>query len=352
MQHRSKKWEKVLVAPTTSLEAAIEVLDKGALRIVLVVDEQRRLLGTLTDGDIRRALLRHMPLSVPVNKVMCASPHVAQRAWTREHVLSVMESTQLLQLPVVDQEGIVIGLETLHDMLDTRHIDNPVFLMAGGFGTRLYPLTQDCPKPLLKVGEKAILELILESFIDAGFHRFYVSTHYLPEMIREHFGDGKRWDVSIQYVHEDEPLGTGGALGLLPHQEIDLPLLMMNGDLLTKVNYRGLIEFHEEHNSIATMCVREYEHKVPYGVITSAGHRVTGMVEKPVQRFFINAGIYVLSPELVRSVKPGTRIDMPTLLENAMGDGAEVTMFPMHEYWLDIGRMEDFQRAQEEVGGL
>lgn len=347
-----KKWEKTLVGPATSLEQAIDVLDKGALRIAIVVDEHRRLLGTLTDGDIRRALLRHLPLDIAVSEVMCASPQVARREWTREHILSIMETTQLLQLPVIDEQNRVVGLETLHDLLDKRQLDNPVFLMAGGFGTRLYPLTQDCPKPLLKVGGKPILELILESFIEAGFHRFYMSTHYLPEMIRAHFGDGKRWGVSIKYIHEEEPLGTGGALGLLPHDEIDLPMLMMNGDLLTRVNYRGLLQFHQEHDNVATMCVREYEHRVPYGVITSDGHRVTGMVEKPVQRFFINAGIYVLAPELVHSVKPGTRIDMPTLLEGAMAKGSDVTMFPMHEYWLDIGRIEDFKRAQEEVGTL
>lgn len=349
MSERMKKWEKTLVGPSATLEQAVDVLDKGGLRIAIVVDENRRLLGTLTDGDVRRALLRHLPMDIEVSHVMCPTPHVAHREWTREHVLTVMESTQLIQLPVVDQQNAVVGLETLHDLLQHRQLDNPVFLMAGGFGTRLYPLTQDCPKPLLKVGDKAILELILESFIDAGFHRFYISTHYLPEMIREHFGDGERWGVSIEYVHEAEPLGTGGALGLLPHEKIDLPLLMMNGDLLTRVNYRGLLDFHEEHNSTATMCVREYEHQVPYGVITSESHRVTGMVEKPVQRFFINAGIYVLSPALVRSVEPGTRIDMPTLLEKAMATGKEVTMFPMHEYWLDIGRMEDFHRAQDEV---
>lgn len=343
------KWESLLVGPETSLEDAIAVLDRGGARIVIVADGDRRLLGTLTDGDVRRALLRHLSLDVPVGQVMCSTPQVAQRGWNREHVLSLMEGTRLLQLPVVDQSGRVVGLETLHDMLERRQLDNPVFIMAGGFGTRLYPLTQACPKPLLKVGGKPILELILESFIEAGFHRFFISTHYLPEMIREHFGDGTRWGVSIRYVHENEPLGTGGALGLLPHDEIDLPLFMMNGDLLTRVNYRGLLDFHQEHESIATMCVREYEHQVPYGVIKSDGHRIISMVEKPVQRFFVNAGIYLLAPELVRGVQPGTRIDMPTLLEHAMAAGNDVTMFPVHEYWLDIGRMEDFHRAQDEV---
>lgn len=344
-----KNWKSLLVGPETSLEDAVAVLDRGGARIVIVVDGERRLLGTLTDGDVRRALLRHLPLDVPVSQVMCSTPQIAQREWSREQVLSLMESTRLLQLPVVDQLGRVVGLEVLHDMIERRQLDNPVFLMAGGFGTRLYPLTQSCPKPLLRVGDKPILELILESFIEAGFHKFFISTHYLPEMIRDHFGDGARWGVSIRYVHEDEPLGTGGALGLLPHDEINFPLFLMNGDLLTRINYQSLLDFHGEHESIATMCVREYEYQVPYGVIKSDGHRITSMVEKPVQRFFINAGIYLLAPELVKSVLPGTRIDMPSLLEKAMAAGNDVTMFPVHEYWLDIGRMEDFHRAQNEV---
>lgn len=221
--------------------------------------------------------------------------------------------------------------------------------MAGGFGKRLYPLTQDCPKPMLKVGGKPILELILQSLVDAGFHRFYISTHYLPEMIREHFGDGSKWKVSIQYVHEDEPLGTGGALGLLPAGAIELPMILMNGDLLTRVDYRSLLEFHQRHQGAATLCVSEYESQVPYGVIQSEGHRITQIVEKPIQRFFVSAGIYILSPELIGRVAPGRRIDMPTLLQQEIGAGREVSMFPVHEYWLDIGRMDDLRRAQEDI---
>ena len=343
-----KSWKSVLVRPETILEEAIATLDRGALRIVIVVDEQDRLLGTLTDGDVRRALLKHLPLDIPVREAMCATPQTAQRDWSRERVLAVMESTQLLQLPVVDIDGRVVGLETLHGLLEKRLLNNPVFLMAGGFGTRLHPLTHDCPKPLLKVGDKPILELILESFIKVGFHRFFISTHYLPEMIRDHFGDGKRWGVTIRYVHEDEPLGTGGALGLLPPEEINDPLIMMNGDLLTTVDYCGLLDLHKEHKCVATMCVREYEHQVPYGVIQGNGHRISSMVEKPIHKYFINAGIYVLSPELIKTVKTGIRVDMPTLLEHAIDAGEEVAMFPVHEYWLDVGRMEDFKRAQVE----
>lgn len=347
-----KQWQLTLVGPECSMEDAIATLDRVAVRIVLVVDQEHRLLGTLTDGDVRRALLKQRPLTTSVQQVMCTKPRTASPDWSRERILAVMETYQLLQLPIVDSCGQVIGLETLHNLLSRERRDNPVFLMAGGFGTRLHPLTHHCPKPLLKVGDKPILELILERFISSGFHRFFISTHYLPEMIREHFGDGSRWGVSIRYIHESTPLGTGGALGLLPHDEIDLPLFMMNGDLLTTLNFENLLEFHQMHLGAATMCVREHEYRVPYGVIQNDGHHILSMVEKPTQRFFINAGIYLLSPELVKSVTPGTRVDMPTLLELEIAAGRDVNMFPVHEYWLDIGRMEDFQRAQQEFNAL
>ena len=288
------QWEAVRVGPNASIEDAIVVLDQGALRIVLVTDENGHLLGLLTDGDVRRALLKHIPLTAPVRDAMCTTPKIAYQDWSKERILAAMNSFQLLQLPVVDSQGCVVGLETLQGLLRMSRRNNPVFLMAGGFGTRLHPLTNDCPKPLLKVGGKPILELIIESFIKAGFNRFFISTHYLPEMIRQHFGDGSQWGVSIQYIYEEQPLGTGGALGLLPHEEIDCPLFLMNGDLLTTLNYESVLDFHIKHGAAATMCVREYEYQVPYGVIESDGHYIRSMVEKPIQRFFINAGIYLL----------------------------------------------------------
>ena len=344
-----KPWRKALVNSDATLEQAIEVLDKAALRIALVVDANDTLLGTLTDGDVRRALLKHLSLDTQVNQVMNATPKTAEQSWTESRILAVMEQHELLQLPLVDSEKRVVGLANLHDILNKHRHDNPVFLMAGGFGTRLRPLTNNCPKPMLKVGDKPILEQILLNFVEAGFHRFYISTHYMPEVIRDYFGDGEKWGISIQYVHEDEPLGTGGALGLLPHDEINQPLFMMNGDLLTSLNLHSFLEFHETHNGVATMCVREYEHQVPYGVITSEGAQIKSMIEKPVHRFFVNAGIYLLDPALVKSVEPGTRIDMPTLLEREIDRGKAVNMFPIHEYWLDIGRMDDFHKAQTEV---
>ncbi|HKW84804.1 MAG TPA: nucleotidyltransferase family protein [Burkholderiaceae bacterium] len=345
-------WKSVLVESRLPLGEAIGILDRGGLRIALVVDAERRLLGTLTDGDVRRALLRQVPLSAEVTLAMNPKPMSATVDWSRERMLALMEEHQLLHVPVLDAQHRVVELETLHGLLHKRHKSNAVFLMAGGFGTRLQPLTDNCPKPMLRVGDKPILELIVENFVNAGFHRFFISTHYMAETIQKHFGDGSRWGANIRYVHEEEPLGTAGALGLLPHDEIDQPLFMMNGDLLTNLNFDSLLKYHNEHSSLATMCVREHEYRVPYGVIESDGQRVRSMVEKPVHRFFVNAGIYVVSPELVRSVERGTRIDMPSLLERQMSLGREVHVFPLHEYWLDIGRMEDFQRAQFEVGSI
>jgi len=341
-------WKTLLIHSNTTMDEAIKVLDKGAQRIALVVDAHDHLLGTVTDGDIRRALIAHSSMDIPVAHVMCKTPKTGYPEWSKSLILSTMEKYQLLQLPIVDGQKRVIGLETLQDILKTKHRDNIIFLMAGGFGSRLYPLTQNCPKPLLKVGKKPILEVILERFIEAGFYRFFISTHYMHHMIEEYFTNGSQWGVSIEYVYEETPLGTAGALGLLPHHKIDLPLLMMNADLLTHLNFESLLSFHEEHSALATMCVRQYEHRVPYGVVQSHNQHVVSMVEKPVHQFFINAGIYLLSPELVRSVKPSTPLDMPTLLEQQIAAGHTVNMFPIHEYWLDIGRMEDFQLAQHE----
>ncbi|MDF2153918.1 nucleotidyltransferase family protein [Vibrio sp. CAU 1672] len=345
-------WKNVLIKPTSTLRDALEIINNEALRVVLVVDDDGALLGVVTDGDIRRGLLKNLPLTADVAQVMNTSPLTADVNTPREDLIEAMENRSVLSIPLIDK-GKVVGLETLHGVLRQPTYQNPVFLMAGGFGTRLRPLTDTCPKPMLKIGNKPILETVIHSFIKAGFVNFYISTHYMPEQIEAHFGDGSELGVSIQYVHEESPLGTGGALGLLPKDlPQDLPLIMMNGDVLTKVDFRRLLEFHTENQADATMCVREYDYQIPYGVINGEGNKITSMVEKPVQRFFVNAGIYVVSPRVVQSVPKNHRIDMPTLLEQHMIEREKVLMFPIHEYWLDIGRMDDFNRAQADIHTL
>jgi len=348
----SHNWSNTLISPTNSVKDALVTIDKEALRGAIVVDENNKLLGVVSDGDIRRGLLAGISLDDPVAKIMNSDPIVASQNATKKQLIDLMESKDILSIPIVDENGIVIALHTLHESLSTTKIDNPVFLMAGGFGTRLRPLTNNCPKPLLKVGDKPILEITLLNFIKSGFVNFYISTHYMPEMIMEHFGDGAKWGVNITYVYEESPLGTGGALGLLPSDLPKLPLIMMNGDVLTNINFQKLLDFHNNESADASMCVREYEYQIPYGVIQGDAGKITSMVEKPTQIFHINAGIYVVNPELIEQVKANEKVDMPILLERQIEAQGNVMMFPIHEYWLDIGRMEDYQRAQADIHTL
>lgn len=347
----NNSWKNIAIAPDSSIRDALILLDKEALRIAMVVDATDQLLGVLTDGDIRRGLLRNCTLQSPVSDVMNPNPLTAELGTPRRDLLKLMTRKKLLSIPLL-KDGKVVGLETLQTAEDAVLYDNPVFLMAGGFGSRLKPLTDACPKPMLKVGDKPILEIVLNSFIRAGFHNFYISLHYMPEQIQAYFGDGSRWNVSISYIYEQEPLGTGGALGLLPDTLPDLPLILMNGDLLTTIDFEQLLQFHTKQKADATMCVRDYEYQIPFGVINGEGNKVTGMVEKPIQRLFVNAGIYVVSPKVRKQVKANQRIDMPTLLEQNIEQQNAVLMFPIHEYWLDIGRIDDYQRAQIDVINL
>jgi len=346
------RWQNVLVTEDQPIYDALKVIDQEALRIALVVDKNNKLLGTVTDGDVRRGILRDLPFNAPVSEVMNEKPHSALQGTPKSELFQKMEQLDILSLPLIDEKGHVVGLQLLRNSVHSTRSENPVFIMAGGFGTRLRPLTDNCPKPMLKIGDKPILETLILNFKKAGFHNFYISTHYLPEVIKEYFGNGEKHNISIHYVHEDQPLGTGGALGLLPDDLPDIPLLMINGDVLTTIDFNKTLAFHNKHQAAATMCVREYEYQVPYGVIESKGNNITSMIEKPIQRFFVNAGIYIVSPTVVRDVKKGERIDMPTLLERNITRGAEILKYPVHEYWLDIGRMDDYTRAQADYFSL
>ena len=344
----SRHWRKVLLDSRADVTTAAEVLTSSSMRIVLVVDKENRLLGTITDGDIRRALMAGSAMSSLATSVMQKNPIAVNQGDSRRKALQIMREKDLLHLPVLDAKGVVVGLETVRDLLFKEQRPNPVLLMAGGFGKRLYPLTREVPKPLLPVGEKPILQTILEQLAEGGFSQFFLAVHYRSEQVRAHFGDGSKWGVRIEYLEERQPLGTAGALSLLDQTMIDAPLLMINGDLLTRLDFGQLVDFHGEHGGLATMCVREYDFQIPYGVVHGDGDQVTDIIEKPVQKFFVNAGIYILEPELLGQCRPDEAIDMPDLLREVVNDGRKVSMFPIHEYWLDIGRMEEYEQAQVE----
>ncbi|WP_027849364.1 nucleotidyltransferase family protein [Marinospirillum minutulum] len=347
-----KDWKSVVINSDATIRDAMRVIDQAALRIGLICDEQNKLLGTVTDGDIRRGLLVNCEMQDSVARVMNKKPITAELTSTREQRLKLMDKHHLLALPLLDEAGYLAGLETLHQALQPTKRDNPVFIMAGGFGTRLQPLTDHCPKPMLRVGDKPMLEHLINQFIKQGFHHFYISTHFMPELIHSHFGDGSNWGVSITYIHEQNPLGTGGALGLLPKNLPKLPLIMMNGDVLTQVDFTKLLEHHLSQKFDATMCVREDEHRIPFGVIETEQQLITNMVEKPTYRYKINTGIYVLNPEIIAQVKINQRIDMPALLEQGKQAGKRIGTYTSYDYWLDIGQMKDYQKAQQDIERL
>ncbi|AUL72145.1 alcohol dehydrogenase [Pseudoalteromonas sp. 13-15] len=343
----SSLWRTTQVKASASMQEAIEVLNNSVIKLVTVIDESEHLLGVITDGDIRRAILNFKALDTQVTDIMCYEPITASETDGKRFVMALLEKNKLQHIPVLNKNKQLKNIITKDSLLQKSKLNNTVFLMAGGFGTRLHPLTHSCPKPLLKIGKKPILETILESFYQHGFNNFFISVHYKAQMIKDYFSSGSRLGLDIAYVEEVTPLGTAGALSLLPEQ--DAPVIMMNGDLLTKVDFTELLSYHHDEQAAITMCVREHEYQVPYGVIKSNKNQVVSIVEKPTEKYFVNAGIYVISPHVIKRIILDEPLDMPDLINKCLEENDKISMFPIHEYWLDIGRMSDFERAQSDI---
>jgi dTDP-glucose pyrophosphorylase/predicted transcriptional regulator len=340
--------KKLFISPGTKLIDALQRLDKGAAQIVLVVDDSERLVGTVTDGDMRRAVLRGVSMEDPVSNVMNAQPMTANEGITEEAAIALMRSRTIHQLPIIAADRRVVNLITLDEALRKAREETIVVLMAGGLGSRMRPLTESTPKPLLPIGGRPLLEITIATLARQGFERFYVSVNYKAEMFRAHFADGKQMGVDIRYVEETEQLGTAGALRLLPERP-GAPILVMNGDILTNFDARQLMAFHRAQGTAATMCVREYEWQIPYGVVETSDGKLTGFHEKPKRREFVSAGINVLSPEALDLIPADGRLDMPTLFQTVSQSIAPPSVYTLQEYWLDIGHLEDLQRAQNDI---
>lgn len=338
-------WRKTLILMGASIEQAISNLNDSGCRIALVVGPGDVLYGTLTDGDIRRGLLRGLRLENPVDSLVNRDPLVVPPELGSEPVLQLMRANAIHQLPVVDAGRHVLGLYLLDELIAPKSRDNLMIIMAGGFGTRLHPHTAHCPKPLLRVGDKPMLEHIIDLAKSEGFSRFVLAIHYLGNMIEEHFGDGQRWGVHIDYLREEIPLGTAGAISLL-EQKPDLPVVVTNGDVLTDIRYGEVLDFHCCHAAAATMAVRIHEWQNPFGVVHIEGVDIVGFEEKPVARSHINAGIYVLEPASLGALERGQRCDMPTLFSRLQEAAMRTIVYPMHEPWLDVGRGDDLDRAR------
>lgn len=351
---KKNSWEKAVLDLSDTMAYAIEVLEENkSLGIGLVLGKDRKLIGTVTDGDIRRSLISRHRMDVSVEKIMNSNPIVAQIEDNNETIQRMMQESCLARVPVVDYDGRLVRVARDDVMVRGARVNNPVLLMAGGFGKRLHPLTLDKPKPLLVVGEKPILETILEQLADQGFHNIFISVHYKSQLVRDYFRDGRTWNVDIQYLEESRPLGTAGALGLL-YEELGQndsanPIIVINGDLVTRVEYAELLRFHQQHRGVATLCVREYDLKIPYGVVEADGMDLVRIVEKPVQTFFVNAGIYVIDRSVIQEVRTNHPKEMPDLLQQQIDQGKNVNLFPIHEYWRDVGGLSEYERAQEDA---
>lgn len=342
------EWRDLLAPPTMPISEAMQLLGEGAKQILIVVNAEGRLLGSVTDGDIRRGVLNLVAVDEPVSRIMNPSPITAQEHEEPRDTFNRLTGAHVKFVPIVAENGEVVDLlPVAPDLGDTKSQDNWVVLMAGGLGQRLRPLTETVPKPMLSVGEKPLLETIIEQFVKHNFYRFYISINYRADVLKEFFETGNKWDVEIRYLEESKKCGTAGALGLITEQHNE-PLIVMNADLLTRVNLTQLLEYHYESGSKATMCVREYDFEVPYGVVEIKKNEIFEINEKPVHRFFVNAGIYVLEPELLKLIEPDVYLDMPKFFEQLNSTGLKTSAFPITEYWLDIGRLNDYERANQE----
>jgi dTDP-glucose pyrophosphorylase len=338
-------WQSTLLPTGATIQQAIESLETSCMQIVLAVAEGNQLVGTLTDGDIRRAFLKGHRLDSMIDDAINRNPLVVPPEMGRDLVLQLMKVNKIHQLPIVDQEGIVVGLNVWDCILAPAAIDNIMLIMAGGKGTRLRPQTENCPKPMLEVGGKPILEHIIERAMIDGFQNFVISLHYLGHMIENHFGDGRRHGVNIKYVKEKAPLGTAGCLSLLSDKP-SLPFVVTNGDVLSDIKYNEFLDFHNRQFAVATMAVRQFEMQNQFGVVKTKGVEIEEFEEKPIYRSYVNAGIYALNPDALNYLENNKHCDMPTLFERIKNNYGKTIVYPMHEPWLDVGRLSDLDLAR------
>lgn len=340
-------WREAILPVNATIQQAISNLDLVAIKIVLAVNAAGELEGTISDGDIRRGLLKGLNLNSTIESVIHRNAFVVPPEMGRDMVMQLMVANKIQQIPIVNEFRQVIGLHLWDEITTPPVRSNLMVIMAGGMGTRLRPHTENCPKPLLSVAGKPMLEHIIERAKLEGFSHFVLAIHYLGHMIEDYFSNGQRLGVEIEYLREQSPLGTAGALSLLnPRPEV--PFVVTNGDVITDIRYGELLDFHIRHNAAATMAVRVHEWQHPFGVVQTNGVEIVGFEEKPVARSHINAGVYALNPDALSLLGADTHCDMPTLFERLQTRAKRTVAYPMHEPWLDVGRPDDLKRANAE----
>lgn len=346
-----KEVRRFFITPADTVRHAAQVIDTYKEGIALVTDEEGKLLGTITDGDIRRFMLSGRSLDEPCSMVMFAHPASVSITASRSEMQLMLTSRKLRQLPLVNKSGVVEGLVTLRDFLPSDQAPSIAVIMAGGEGKRLRPITESIPKPMVEVGNKPLLETIVERLVCYGIRDIRLAVNYKHEIIENYFEDGKRFGANISYIHESKKLGTIGALTLMENPP-EQSFLVMNGDVVTNVNFAQFHEFHKKHRAVCTIAASEYHIAIPYGVLDLAGHFVLGVKEKPTRNFFCNAGMYILDPETIHLIPKNTCYDVTTLIDELIANGYPVAAFPIREYWVDIGMKDDLQKAQSDMNIL
>jgi len=347
MSSSEKIWRQAMLPINTTIEQAIRNLDLIAIKIVLVANEAGVLEGTLSDGDIRRGLLKGLDMNSPVTSIVHRNALVVPPELGRDLVMQLMVANKIQQIPVVDEQHHVVGLHLWDEINTPSTRPNLMVIMAGGMGTRLSPYTDNCPKPLLSIAGKPMLEHIIERAKLEGFNQFVLAIHYLGHMIEEYFGNGEHFGVQIDYLREESALGTAGALSLLSPFP-DAPFIVTNGDVITDIRYGELLDFHIRNAAAATMAVRMHEWQNPFGVVQTQGVELVGFEEKPIIRSYINAGVYAFEPEWLSILTTNVHCNMPVLFERLKAKAQRTVVYPMHEPWLDVGRLDDLQSANTE----
>ena len=348
MNSSEQLWRRAILPTNSTVGQAIRNLNEVSVKIGLVTDDRGVLEGTISDGDIRRGLLKGLDLNSPITSIIHRNALVVPPEMGRGMVMQLMVSNKIQQIPVVDDQHHVVGLHLWDEITMPPSRPNLMVIMAGGMGTRLRPHTENCPKPLLHVAGKSLLEHIIDRAKLEGFNYFVLAVHYLGKMIEDRFGDGERLGVRIDYLREQSPLGTAGALSLL-NPCPDAPFVVTNGDVITDIRYGELLDFHTRHAAAATMAVRIHEWQHPFGVVQIQGVEIVGFEEKPIARSHINAGVYALDPSALSVLTVDAHCDMPTLFERLQGKAKRTVAYPMHEPWLDVGRPDDLKQAGTEI---
>jgi dTDP-glucose pyrophosphorylase len=345
--------KSIIIAEDATVLDAIKVMDSSNLRIGfgIILDGESKLIGVVTDGDVRRGLLCGVRLDDSVNSIMSTTPIIAHKSEKRPDIIRRLGDYRINHMPVLDDNGIVVGIETSDLYFVSNEKNIPVIIMVGGYGKRLRPMTNDCPKPMLKLGQTPLLDLILRSLISSGFRSFWLAVNYKRETIKDYFKDGSQLGVSIKYLEEEKRLGTAGALALYAHQSVaeDVPVLVMNGDVLTDINYDSLVQTYERNECDAVICIKEYSYELPYGAVEIEEDRLISITEKPKYAFYVNSGIYMLNSKLLRLVPDNKYYDMTTFLEDLLVQNFFVSAFLIREYWLDVGSKENFEEAATRV---